>query len=145
MAVSFVTSVRRLLIKFGKSLPFILCFVIGFSYAEAVVAMLTDRVVYYSDFAIPYMPISYKLASIFEYDWLTILAMTILCYAIETCVWNKIGILYAACQLLFKNYIVDYTFDPWAIYTICAANIAVSGYLAAKGIRILITKFMFRK
>lgn len=137
---NLITAIRRLLIRFGKAIPFVLSFVVCVSYTECIIAMVTDNMVVYDDFAIPYTPVSYKLASIFEYDWMTILATTILSYAVETCVWNKIGIAYLAVQLAFKNYIADFELEQTAIYLICLANIIVAGYLTYKGIKILINK-----
>ena len=135
-----ITTIRRLLIRFGKAIPFILSFVVCISYAECIIAIATDNMVVYDDFAIPYTPVSYKLASIFEYDWMTMLATTILSYAVETCVWNKIGITYLAVQLAFKNYIADFELEPTTIYIICIVNIIVAGYLTYKGTQILINK-----
>ena len=135
-----ITTIRRLLIRFGKAIPFILSFVVCISYAECIIAIATDNMVVYDDFAIPYTPVSYKLASIFEYDWMTMLATTILSYAVETCVWNKIGIAYLAVQLAFKNYIADFELEPTTIYIICIVNIIVAGYLTYKGTQILINK-----
>lgn len=135
---NLITAIRRLLIRFGKAIPFVLSFVVCVSYAECIIAIASDNIVVYDDFAIPYTPVSYKLASIFEYDWMTILATTILSYAVETCVWNKIGIAYLAVQLAFKNYIADFELEPTTIYIICLANIIVAGYLTYKGIKILL-------
>lgn len=135
---NLITAIRRLLIRFGKSIPFVLSFVVCISYAECIIAIATDNMVVYDDFAIPYTPVSYKLASIFEYDWMTILAITILSYAVETCVWNKIGIAYLAVQLAFKNYIANFELEPTTIYIICLANIIVAGHLTVKGIKILL-------
>lgn len=135
---NLITAIRRLLIRFGKAIPFVLSFVVCVSYAECIIAIASDNIVVYDDFAIPYTPVSYKLASIFEYDWMTILATTILSYAVETCVWNKIGIAYLAVQLAFKNYIADFELEPTTIYIICLANIIVAGYLTYKGIKMLL-------
>lgn len=137
---NLITAIRRLLIRFGKAIPFVLSFVVCISYIECVTAMVMDNYVVYDNFAIPYTPLSYKLASIFEYDWMTILATTILSYAVETCVWNKISIAYLALQLAFKNYIADFELEPTTIYIICLANIFVAGYLTVKGIKILLSK-----
>ncbi len=137
---NLITSIRRLLIRFGKAIPFILSFVVCVSYIECLMAMFTDNIVVYDNYAIPYTPISYKLASIFEYDWMTILAITILSYAVETCVWNKIGIAYLAVQLAFKNYIANFELEPTTIYIICLANIIIAGYLTIKGIKILLNQ-----
>ena len=135
---NLIIAIRRLLIRFGKAIPFVLSFVVCVSYIECVTAMVMDNYVVYDNFAIPYTPLSYKLASIFEYDWMTILAITILSYALETCVWNKIGIAYLAVQLAFKNYIADFELEQTYIYIICLANIIVAGYLTYKGIKILL-------
>jgi hypothetical protein len=137
---NLITAIRRLLIRFGKAIPFVLSFVVCISYIECFIAITTSNFVVYDNFAIPYTPISYKLASIFEYDWMTILATTILSYAVETCVWNKISIAYLAVQLAFKNYIVDFELEPTTIYIICFANIIVAGYLTFKGIKIISRK-----
>ena len=136
----FITSIRKLLIKFGKVLPFILCFVVCVSYSETLFAMITDRLVFYADFAIPYTPLSYYLASIFEYDWLTIVAITILSYAINTCLWNKLSIFYIAFQLVFKNFIADFEIEPTYIYLICLANILVASFLTYHGLNIFLKK-----
>jgi hypothetical protein len=85
-------------------------------------------------------PISFWLADKFEYDYLTLFAMTILSYAVETCLWNKIGIAYLAIQLAFKNYIANFELEPTTIYIICLANILVASYLTIKGIKILLNK-----
>lgn len=125
---------RRLLINFGKVLPFILCFVLLVSYIECCVSLYIEDFMIYKDSITLNTPISFWLADKFEYDYLTLFAMTILSYAVETCLWNKIGILYLALQLAFKNYIADFELEPTTIYIICLANILVTGYLTIKGI-----------
>ena len=57
---NLITSIRRLLIRFGKAIPFILCFIVCVSYAECIIAIATDNMVVYDDFAIPYTTVSYK-------------------------------------------------------------------------------------
>ena len=129
---------RRLLINFGKVLPFILCFVLLVSYIECCVSLYIEDFMIYKDSITLNTPISFWLADKFEYDYLTLFAMTILSYAVETCLWNKIGILYLAFQLAFKNYIANFELEPTTIYIICLANILVAGYLTVKGIKILL-------
>ena len=131
---------RRLLINFGKALPFILCFVLLVSYIECCVSLYIEDFMIYKDSITLNTPISFWLADKFEYDYLALFAMTILSYAVETCLWNKIGILYLAFQLAFKNYITNFELEPTTIYIICLANILVAGYLTYKGIKILINK-----
>lgn len=135
---NIIMAIRRLLINFGKAIPFILCLIVFVSYFECLIALLTNNFVMYEYFAIPHTPISYFIASIFEYDWLTIIAITILCYSIETCKWNKLCIVYLALQLAFKNHIADFEFEITHIYIICITNIIISGFFCYKGIRLLI-------
>ena len=129
---------RRLLINFGKVLPFILCFVLLVSYTECCVSLYIEDFMIYKDSITLNTPISFWLADKFEYDYLTLFAMTILSYAVETCLWNKIGIAYLAVQLAFKNYIANFELEPTTIYIICLANILIAGYLTVKGIKTLI-------
>ena len=131
---------RRLLINFGKVLPFILCFVLLVSYIECCVSLYIEDFMIYKDSITLNTPISFWLADKFEYDYLTLFAMTILSYAVETCLWNKIGILYLAFQLAFKNYIANFELEPTTIYIICLANILVVGYLTFKGLRMVSRK-----
>ena len=131
---------RRLLINFGKVLPFILCFVLLVSYIECCVSLYIEDFMIYKDSITLNTPISFWLADKFEYDYLTLFAMTILSYAVETCLWNKIGILYLAFQLAFKNYIANFELEPTTIYIICLVNIIIAGYLTVKGIKILLSK-----
>lgn len=131
---------RRLLINFGKVIPFVLCFVLLISYTECVVSLYTENFMIYNDCITLNAPISFWLADKFEYDYLTLFATTILSYAVETCVWNKIGLAYLAVQLAFKNYIANFELEPTYIYIICLANIIVAWWLTYKGIKILFRK-----
>ena len=135
-----INRARRLLINFGKMIPFVLCFIVLISYTESLYALCSDNVMLYGDSAVLYTPISFYIAKRFEYDWLTILATTILSISIETCYWNKLALFYLFIQLWEKTYFSTIELYPEYIYAIIAVNLLCSGLFVFKGITILFRK-----
>lgn len=135
-----INRARRLLINFGKMIPFVLCFIVLISYTESLYALCSDNVMLYGDSAVLYTPISFYIAKRFEYDWLTILATTILSISIETCYWNKLALFYLFVQLWEKTYFSTIELYPEYIYAIIAVNLLCSGFFVFKGITILFRK-----
>lgn len=135
-----INRARRLLINFGKMIPFVLCFMVLISYAESLYALCTDNFMLYGDSAALYTPISFYIAKRFEYDWLTILATTILSISIETCYWNKLALFYLFVQLWEKTFFSTIELYPEYIYAIIAVNLLCSGFFVFKGITILFRK-----
>lgn len=135
-----INRARRLLINFCKMIPFVLCFMVLISYAESLYALCTDNFMLYGDSAALYTPISFYIAKRFEYDWLTILATTILSISIETCYWNKLALIYLFVQLWEKTYFSTIELYPEYIYAIIAFNLLCSGFFVFKGITILFRK-----
>lgn len=134
--MNFANSARRLLIRFGKAQPFILCFVVFVAYIEVVYALFCENYLYFSDCGVVNTPINFYVASIVEYDWFIVFVSLMISFAIEVCEWNIYTTLFLIIQLIEKSYF-DFELEPWAIYTICIANIIVAGYLTYKGIAIL--------
>ena len=135
-----INRARRLLINFGKIIPFVLCFIVLISYTESLYALCSDNVMLYGDSAVLYTPISFYIAKRFEYDWLTILATTILSISIETCYWNKLALFYLFIQLCEKTYFSTIELYKEYIYAIIAVNLLCSGLFVFKGITILFRK-----
>ena len=135
-----INKARRLLINFGKMIPFVLCFIVLISYTESLYALSTDNVMLYGDSAALYTPISFYIAKRFEYDWLTILATTILSVSIETCYWNKLALFYLFIQLWEKTYFSTIELYQEYIYAIIAVNLLCSGLFVFRGITILFRK-----
>lgn len=129
---------RRLLIRFGKVQPFILCFIVCLVYTETLYSLLNKNFLYFCDCVIINTPISFTIANILEYDWLFIILSTIISLAIEVCKWNLYATAFLFFNLFEKSYF-DFELEPTAIYIICIANIIVAGYLTLKGIKILLT------
>lgn len=128
---------RRFLIRLGKMLPFMLCFIVMIVYVESFFALYTQDFLLYNEHITLNTPISFMIANVFEYDMLTIFIATILSVAIQTCIWNKVALLYLVLHLFSCNYIEARELEPTTIYIICTLNIIVAGYLTYKGIKIL--------
>lgn len=82
-------------------------------------------------------PISWFIGNYLKYDIGTLFVLTILSFAISTCIYNKLACAYLAINLIEKSYF-DFEMDEWAIYTICITNIIVAAYLTYKGLKIVL-------
>ena len=134
--MNFANSARRLLIRFGKAQPFILCFVVFAAYIEVVYALFCENYLYFYDCVVVNTPINFYVASIVEYDWFIVIVSLMISFAIEVCKWNIYTTLFLIIQLIEKSYF-DFEIEPTTIYLICLANIIVASYLTLKGIKIL--------
>lgn len=133
--MNIANKARKSLIRFGKLLPFALCFLICCCYIEILYSLTTQNYLHFSDCTIINTPINFYIAEhIFEYDWLVVGVALIISFAVEACLWNRLSICYAAVQLWLKSYI-DFELEPTTIYIICIINIAISGYLTLQGIK----------
>ena len=133
-----VTNVRKLLIKIGKVLPFIVCFIAFINFMEMAFATATSDFLVYDGIIIPNTPISFFIGQYFEYNLQTLAVLVIISIAIETCIYNKLACGYLGANLAEKSYF-DFELEPTTIYIICLANIIVAGYLTYKGIKILLS------
>lgn len=129
---------RVWLIRLGKVLPFVICFIVMLSYSETVFNLATNDLSSWYGIVIPSKPISWFISGYFEYNLQMLVVLCIISIAIETCYWNKLVCFYLGINLLEKSYF-DFELEPTTIYIICLANIVVAGYLTYKGIKILLT------
>jgi hypothetical protein len=134
-----INSIRRLLIRIGKVLPFFVCFLVWFNYAESLFALIDDRFLQYDDFLILNTPISFFIGSYFEYNLQMLFVLFVISISVETCIYNKLACIYLGVNLVEKSYF-DFELEPTAIYIICTLNIIVAGYLTFRGLKILLTK-----
>lgn len=132
-----INAFRRLLIRVGKVLPFMVCLLVCFCYAESLYALITDDYLLYDGVVILNAKTSFFIGSYFEYNLQMLVVLCIVSIAIQTCFYNKLACLYLGVNLLEKSYF-DFELEPTTIYIICLANIAVAGYLTYNGIKILL-------
>lgn len=79
------------------------------------------------------------LARFFEYNLQLLFVVTILTFAIRTCIYNKLALGYTYLNLLEKSYF-DFELEIWTISVICTLNIIVSGFLVYKGLKLVTRK-----
>ena len=135
--MSLAYKARRTLISVGKTTPFILCFILLTTYAETLFALATSDFLALGGSKIPNTPLSFKIASFFEYDLHTVIIALVISFAIEACIWNRLAILYLMLHLWLKNYL-NFELEIETIYAITIVNIIVSFFFVCKGIGILI-------
>lgn len=126
---------RRLLINLGKLIPFLLCMIVMIVYIECLYSLIISDYLLYGDFVVLNTPISFAIASYFEYDYLIVAITLIISLAIEACLWNRLSILYLALHLLFKRWVESVELEPHIIYILCFANIIICSYLIYKGLK----------
>ena len=130
---------RIWLIRLGKVLPFIVCFVVMLSYSETLFNLATNNLIGWSDAIVPNKPITWLVAHYFEYNLQMLVVLCVISVAIETCIFNKLACGYLGINLWEKSYLT-FELEPTYIYIICLANIIVAGYLTFEGISILTRK-----
>lgn len=132
-----INKFRRLLIRVGKILPFIVCLLILLQYAETAFALLLSDFLVYDDMVIPNTPISFFIGRYFEYNLQMFVVLCIISIAIETCLANKACCVYLGVNLYEKSYFSNVELYPEYIYVICIANILICVFFCYKGIKIL--------
>jgi hypothetical protein len=132
-----INAFRRLLIRGGKSLPFILCALIAVSCLEMAVSLATESFVYYNGYYILDTPISFAVGQFFEYDVLIVIITLIISISIEACKWNLWATFYIGVHLAEKSYFT-FELEIWQIWAIICGNFIVSVLFCCKGIKILV-------
>lgn len=135
-----LNKVRVALINIGKSLPFIVCFVVLISYSESCYALFVQDFVLYDGSYVLNKPISWFLGSIFEYNIQLLVVITVLSFAIRTCIYNKLSLLYLYINLWEKSYFISVNLYVEQIYMVIVLNVITSGFFVYKGIKLVTQK-----
>lgn len=138
--MNIVYKSRVFLVKFAKVLPFTLCFIVAISYVECIYALASESYYAYGNSVVLYKPLSWFISDCFLYDWYTILAATILSFAMETCWYNKAAIAYLCINAWERDYFITIELYPEYIYAISIANILICGFFCYKGLGIILHK-----
>lgn len=131
---------RTLLIRVAKILPFVFCFILILSYCECIVSLCIGSFSNYESYSIPCKPISWAIAGIAEYGWNTLAILAILSIAVETCIWNKLSIIYLGLNIYEKDFFGSIELYEETVIITCAANIIVAAFLVYKGCKIYLLK-----
>lgn len=133
-----INEFRKLLIRIGKILPFVICFLVCLNYAETAFALATNNYLDWNGVVIPNTPISFLIGQYFEYNLQMLVVLCIISIAIETCIYNKLSCVYLCVNLYEKSYFANVELYTETIYIIAVANIIVSGFFVYKGAKMLI-------
>lgn len=131
---------RSVLIETGKVFPFLLCFVTLISYSEGLYALITDSYVEYADSLYLYKPISWAISKYVDYNLNLMYLLTVLVFAIRTCLYNKLSVLYLYINLFERSYFPTIEMPDAAVYAITLTNISACAFLSYKGLGKLIKK-----
>lgn len=134
---SLIHKTRIFLIRFGKIIPFVLCFIVFISYLENLVALSTEDYLMYNGFYVLNKPISYLIGSYFEYNALFLSFLIVVSFAIETCIYNKLAIFYLAINLYEKSYFTNHVYENNIYYIVAIINALICVFFGYKGIKIL--------
>ena len=132
-----INATRRLLIRLGKALPFVLCFILLIHYTECLYSAITNSLLAYDDFTILNTPFSFYIGSYFEYNIQTLFVVVVISIAIKTCIWNKLACAYLGVNLLEKAYFASVDIYIEYVYMVAVANIIVSALLVYKGVKLV--------
>lgn len=133
--MNVITTSRKVLIRSAKVLPFVLCAVICLSYCESVYALTNENFSIYNESYILDKPISFFIGSVYTYDWYAVAFLALLSISMETCVFNKLAVVYTGLNIIERNYFVTVELYPEYIYTICIINICACVWLCWNGLR----------
>lgn len=135
MKRNVVNRTRLLLIHIGKTIPFLMCLIVCISYIENINALVTSDYIEFQDGIYLNKPISWSIAKCFEYELPTIIVISILSIAIQTCIYNKLACAYLAINLYEKSYFLTHEFENEIYYIISITNVLVCAFLCYKGIK----------
>lgn len=135
--MNIANKARFFLIRLAKVLPFLICFIVLVSYIETCLSLATSNFVIWSDYITPNKTFSWWIAQYFEYDWTTMVVLIVLSISVETCLWNKLAILYLCLNLYEKSLFSDIELYEEYIYAIAVTNMAICAFLCYKGIKTL--------
>ena len=133
-----VTLFRKILIRSGKVIPFILAFVVVIGYVESTYALITDNYEMYADSdVVLFTPISNYIGSIVYIDWFDVLLLYVLAVALEFCWRNMLAVHYLLLNLAVRT-LVEHVYIESGIVIGLASFMALAGlYCTYGGIKIL--------
>lgn len=126
---------RKLLIRLGKVLPFVVCALALVNYTETAFALATNDFLSMGGIVIPNTQLSFIVWLYFEYNLQMLLVLAIISIAVETCIYNKMACAYLGINLYEKS-LFDFELEPTYIYMICIVNIIIAAWLVYKGVKI---------
>lgn len=134
-----VTLFRKILIRSGKVIPFILAFLVVIGYIESTYALITDNYEMYSDGdVVLFTPISNYIGNMVYIDWFDVLLLYVLAVALEFCWRNMLAVHYLLLNLAVRT-LVEHFYIESGIVVGLASFMALAGlYCIYGGIKIIL-------
>ena len=131
---------RKLLIRIGKIIPFVLAFIVLVGYVENVYSVLTDRIcIDEYGMAFYYCPFSTWISNLVYIDWFDVLLVWILCFALELCKYS-FRCAYLITLNLAVRFVLEHFYLPNPVLIHLCAFMALLGlYCVYGGIKILLS------
>ena len=135
---NLVKSSRILLIELGKFAPFLICFLVFVSYIESLYAIVTNDYLVYEDCYVLNKPVSWFIGKYLTYNITTVFVLAVVSVSVETCIWNKLCVVYLALQLVEKKIYMQVELEEHVVLLIILINIIVMFILLVKGVSQLV-------
>lgn len=139
MSNRITTSARRGIIRIGKYAPFFIVAIVTLSNIETLYSAIEERYCTFDGMVVYYKPISWWIGEMFELSIAWIVALFILSFGVEACVWNRACMVFLSLVLLQKDFFLEHTIDETYFAVVLIANSAIGVLLVFKGIRILLS------
>ena len=127
------TLFRKILIRSGKVIPFVLAFFVALGYIESAYAVYYELYEMCEDGSvILYTPISNYIGNIVYIDWFDVLLLYVLAVALEFCWRNMLAVHYLLLNLAVRT-LVEHFYIESGIVVGIASFMALSGLYCAYG------------
>lgn len=124
---------RKLLIRIGKVIPFVLAFIVLVGYVENVYSVLTDRIcIDEYGMAFYYCPFSTWISNLVYIDWFDVLLVWILCFALELCKYSFRCAYYLLLNLFVRTSLEYFYLDNGIVVGL-ASFMALAGFYCVCG------------
>jgi len=128
-----VTLFRKILIRSGKVIPFVLAFIVVLGYVESAYAVYYELYEMCEDGSvILYTPISNYIGSIVYIDWFDVLLLYVLAVALEFCWRNMLAVHYLLLNLAVRT-LAEHFYIESGIVVGIASFMALAGLYCAYG------------
>lgn len=134
-----VTLFRKLLIRTGKAIPFVLAFIVAFSHSELIYAIASGNMIEDAEGVLfYYAPISNYIGNVVYVDWFDVLMLYIMAVALEFCKHNFRCVHYLLLNIAVRFALEHFYFDEGIVVGIASVMALCGLYCACGGIRMLI-------
>ena len=132
---------RKLLIRIGKVIPFVLAFIVLVGYVENVYSVLTDRIcIDEYGMAFYYCPFSTWISNLVYIDWFDVLLLYIIAFALEFCKYNLRAVHYLLLNLVVRFVLEHFYLPNPVLIHLCAFMALLGLYCVYGGIKVLTNK-----